>query len=326
MDFSARVAAGLVGAGLSFGCMAGFGQGEPPKVETMAPAAAGAQTSGAQSPASTDANPAMWVVKKGPTTVYLFGSLHVMKKDVHWQTPKVEAAFKTSSTLYMEIADVGPEAQAAMKPIVMQLGMDPDHSLSSKISKEDVAALDTELKSLGAPGEIAVDKMQPWLVYLTLSVLPEIQAGYDPASGIDLALQKQAQAAGKKIKGFETAEEQVAFLAGLFQTDQVALLHEEVQELPKSIDKINEMVADWEHGDVAKIAAMENDEMRAKHPEVYQKLLVDRNLTIASKIEGILKDPAGGTFFVAVGAAHLAGPDSIQNLLEKDGFLSERLE
>jgi uncharacterized protein YbaP (TraB family) len=316
MMVAGKLAVGVLAVGLVFGCAAGHGQGEPPKVETIAPTPA----------AVTEATPAMWVVKKGPTTVYLFGSVHVMKKDVQWETPKVEAAFKSSPTLYLEIADTGPEAQAAMRPMVLELGMDKDHPLSSKISKEDVAALDTEMKSLGAPGEAAVDSMQPWLVYVSLSVLPAVQAGFDPASGIDQALQKQAEAAGKKIKGFETAEEQLHYLADFPQAEQVALLHEELEELPKSVAQTNEMVADWEHGDVEKIAAMENDDLKAKHPDLYKKLLVDRNVRIASKIEGVLKDPASGTVFVAVGAAHLAGPDSLQKLLEKDGFVAERVQ
>jgi uncharacterized protein YbaP (TraB family) len=314
MSVAGRVAASVFG--LALGCAAAFGQGEPAKVETKAPPAG----------ATVEASPAMWVVKSGKTTVYLFGTVHLMKKDVHWETAKVESAFKASSTLYLEIADIGPAAQAAMKPMILQLGMDEDHPLSGKISKEDVAALDTEMKSIGAAGEVVVEKMQPWLVYLTLAALPAMKAGYDPASGIDQALQKQAEAQGKKIKGFETAEEQVHYLADFPQAEQVTLLHDELQDLPQSVDKTNEMVADWEHGEVAKIAAMDNDEMKVKHPDLYKKLLVDRNLAIATKIEGVLKDPASGTVFVGVGAAHLAGPDSLQTLLEKDGFKAERVE
>ena len=310
MRIVGRIAAVAVGVALSCGAAAGYGQGEATKSE----------------PAVTDVSPAMWVVKKGPTTLYLFGTVHVMKKDVHWETQKVEAAFKASPTLYLEIADTGPAARAAMKPMIMQLGMDNEHPLSSKLSKEDLATLDAAMKSLGAGGEAGLESMQPWLVYLTLSVLPAMQAGYDPSSGIDQALQQQAEAAGKKIKGFETAEEQVHYLADFPQSEQVALLHEELAELPKSVAKTNEMVANWEHGNVAKIAAMENDDLQAKHPDLYKKLLVDRNVTIAAKLEGVLKDPASGTVFVAVGAAHLAGPDSLQKLLEKDGFVAERVE
>ena len=241
-------------------------------------------------------------------------------------TPKVEAALKASPTLYLEIADIGPAGQEAMKQSILQTGLDPDQPLSTKISKEDLAVLDREIKKLGLPEEQAFEPMQPWVVYLTLSVLPAMKAGFDPASGIDRELLTRAEASGKKIRGFETAEEQFHLLADMPQAEQVALLHDELDQLPASVAQTEEMVADWEHGDVAKIAALENDEMKAKHPDIYQKLLVNRNKAIAAKIADILKDPSGGTFFVAVGAGHLAGGDSLQNMLAKDGFVAERLE
>ncbi len=272
------------------------------------------------------ANPAMWKVKGVHGTVYLFGTVHVMKPDVHWETPKVKAAFDASSMLWLEIADTGEAAQKAMQPLVLSLGLDAQHPLSTKISKEDVAALDTAFKGMGAAGEAQVEPMQPWLVYLTLSILPAVQAGYDPASGIDHVLQVEAEAAHKPVKGFETAEEQLHFIADFPQAQQVALLHETLQELPKSVQKTNAMVTDWEQGNVDKIAAMENGEIKAKHPELYQKLLVSRNEKIADTIAGMLKDPATGTVFVAVGAAHLAGPDGLQKMLEKKGFVAVREE
>jgi uncharacterized protein YbaP (TraB family) len=302
-----------------------FGQGEPPKVETSAPAATPPTVVAQSAGASVEATPAMWVVKNGKATVYLFGTVHVMKKDVHWETPKVMDALKSSSALYLEIADTGPDAQKALQPMVMSLGIDAGHPLSTKISKEDVAALDAALKPLGQ-GEAAIEPMQPWLVYLTVSMLPAMQAGYDLTSGIDQQLQKEAVAAGKPVKGFETAEGQLHVLADFPQAEQVALLHETIQELPKAVDQTNEMVADWESGNVAAIAKMENEDLEKKHPDLYKKLLVDRNVAIADKIAALLKDPATGTVFVGVGAAHLAGPDSIQKDLEKQGFAAVRVE
>ena len=275
---------------------------------------------------NVQATPALWKLTGAKGTVYLFGSVHVMKPDVHWETVKEQEAFKSSSTLYLEIADIGPEAQKAMQPLVMSMGMDTQHPLSTKITKEDNTALDAALKKMGLPGESAVESMQPWLVYLTLSLLPMVQAGYDPASGIDQALQKEAVAAGKPVKGFETAEAQIHVLADMPQTQQVALLHDAIEEIPTSTDKMNEMVADWEGGKVDRIAALENDDLKVKHPDVYQKMLVDRNVAIEKQIAAMLKDPATGTVFVAVGAAHLAGPDSLQKMLEKDGYTAARVE
>jgi uncharacterized protein YbaP (TraB family) len=315
-----------IGFGVVVGLAAGiaFGQGEPPKVETSALPAAAAQSAGTAS-AVIHAHPALWMVKNGKTTVYLFGTVHVMKKDVDWETTEVTNALKSSSALYLEIADTGPDAQKALQPMVMSLGIDAGHPLSTKISKEDVAALDAALKPLGQ-GEAAIEPMQPWLVYLTVSMLPAMQAGYDLTSGIDQQLQKEAVAAGKPVKGFETAEGQLHVLADFPQAEQVALLHETIQELPKAVDQTNEMVADWESGNVAAIAKMENEDLEKKHPDLYKKLLVDRNVAIADKIAALLKDSATGTVFVGVGAAHLAGPDSIQKDLEKQGFAAVRVE
>jgi uncharacterized protein YbaP (TraB family) len=86
------------------------------------------------------------------------------------------------------------------------------------------------------------------------------------------------------------------------------------------------MVADWTRGDVDKIAAMENDEMKVKSPALYEKLSVSRNAHFADVLAGLLKDPATGTVFVVVGAAHLAGPDSVQTMLAKKGYAAVRVE
>ena len=290
--------------------------------QSSAPAGSGKPAVATQ----VQANPAMWKVQGVHGTVYLFGSIHVMRPEVRWETPKVQAAFHQSGTLYLEIADLGADAMRAMQPLVLSLGMDQEHPLSTKISKEDVIALDAAVKKIGAPGEAGFELMQPWLVYLTLSVMPAVEAGYDPASGVDQVLQKDAVAQGKTIKGFETAEQQLHYLADFPQAEQVALLHETLEELPKSDGKMNDTVTEWEHGDVEKIASVEDDELKAKHPDLYEKLLVNRNERMADTIAGLLKDPATGTVFVAVGAAHLAGPDSIQAMLAKKGFSSTREE
>lgn len=286
---------------------------------------AGARSTVAQGTAEVEVTPALWKVKGAKGTVYLFGTVHVMKKDVHWETAKIKEALDSSGTLWLEIADTGTDAMAQLRPVVMSLGMDAAHPLSTKISKDDVGKLDAAMKTMGA-SEAALEPMQPWLVFMTLSILPTVQAGYDPTSGIDHMLQVEATAAKKPIKGFETGEQQMHVLADMPQEQQVAMLHQELAELPEGVKKTNEMVAAWEHGDVEKIAAMENDEERAKNPALYQRLLVNRNIAISGTIAGMLKDPATGTVFVAIGAAHLAGPDSIQKMLEKDGYVAERVE
>ncbi len=313
MRLKTMIAAGLLGLTTIAG--AARGQGELLKVETMGPPSDG-----------FDATPALWKVQGVRGTVYLFGTVHVMKKDVRWETPIIAAALKSSGTLWLEISDVSDAAMKAMQPLILRLGVDVAHPLSTKLTKEDVAALDTAVKGMGYPGEAAVEPLQPWVVYLLLSALPLQAAGYEATSGIDRALQTEAAAAGKPVKGFETTEEQLHSLSDLPQADQVEMLHEELKDLPNGVRKTHEMVDDWERGDMEKIAAMEDDEMRQKEPGLYAKLLVNRNLRIADKLANILKDPATGTVFAAIGAAHLAGPDSVLKMLEKQGFVAARVQ
>ena len=101
-----------------------------------------------------DATPAIWRVQGAHETVYLFGTVHVLKPEMHWETGKVAEAFAKSNALYLELAKV--DDVAAAQPLVMQLGMDPEHPLSTKITKEDVGLLDAAAKGHGDAGRAAV--------------------------------------------------------------------------------------------------------------------------------------------------------------------------
>ena len=147
-----------------------------------------------------------------------------------------------------------------------------------------------------------------------------LKGGYHPSSGIDMKLLAEAKAEQKPVRGFETMADQVHLLADAPQAQQVELLHKELAELDKATAEMNDLVTAWEHGDVEKIGKMENDELAAKYPADYKRLVVDRNTRWTATLDGLLKDPATGSVFVAVGAAHLAGPDSVIKMLERDGW------
>jgi uncharacterized protein len=298
------------------GCGFADAQGAPVPVTPGQPAAA------APAAATVVANPAIWRVKGAHGTVYLFGSIHVMKANVDWETAKVKAAFTASDVVYEEVANLDDPTAAA--PLAMQFGTDLAHPLSTKLSKDDVALLDAAAKSMGLPGEAMLEPMQPWLVSATLEVVPMIKGGYDPASGIDMKILAEAKAANKPVKGFETMEDQVHLLADAPQAQQVEMLHKELSELDKDAAEMNDMVTAWERGDIDKIGKMENDELAAKYPADYKRLVVDRNTRWTTTLNELLKDPATGTVFVTVGDAHLAGPDSVIRMLEKDGWKVER--
>lgn len=260
------------------------------------------------------AEPALWKVQGPHATVYLFGTVHVLRKDVVWRSPKIDGAFHASGTLVEEIK--GVDDPAAMQPLVMKYGLDPAHPLSSKLDEGGKAKLSGVETSLGVPAG-QIELLRPWMAALTFSTLPLIKAGYDPKSGVDIILKNEADAEHKPLEAFETIEQQVKFFADLPQGLEVAYLLSTLDEAAKGTKELDDLVDAWAAGDVERIASLMNTDMRDKYPEIYKVLLVDRNQAFASRIKQLLAGE--GTWFVAVGAAHLAGPDSVQADLQKMG-------
>jgi uncharacterized protein YbaP (TraB family) len=267
------------------------------------------------------ADPALWVAKSPTATVYLFGTVHVLPDGATWHYPALDAALAASGKLYVEEDD---DSQLTMQMLVLKYGMDLQHPLSHKLDAADQARLAAAAEAAGVVGGAAtLNAMQPWLAALTISVAPIVKAGYDPKSGADKQLERAFNAAGKSVGAFETAEEQMKFFADLSPVLQLDLLRNALDDYGKGPAQIKALVRDWQTGDVAAIAAVVNGGMREHYPDLYNVLLVDRNRDWAEQIEGLLRQ--GGTVFVAVGAGHLAGPDSVQKQLAKLGVETERV-
>jgi uncharacterized protein YbaP (TraB family) len=262
------------------------------------------------------ARPALWQAKVGNSTVYLFGTVHLLPDDTHWRFPALDQALAQSQTLYIELTD---DDQASMAALVLRYGIDSDHPLSTQLSASDNTALAKAVQLAGLPGgATTLQSMKPWLAALTLSVAPLMKAGLDPAEGVDKQLKAQMTNAGKPVLGLETAEQQIQFLANLPAPIQVAFLRDTLHDIDKDKEELLQLVDAWKQGDVAAIAKLENTELKDQEPALYQELLVQRNIAWAGKIRNMLKQP--GTIFIAVGAAHLAGPDSVQAQLAKLGI------
>jgi uncharacterized protein len=266
------------------------------------------------------AHPALWQVKNGNSTIYLFGTVHLLPNDTDWHFPALNQALAQSQTLYIELTD---DDQANMASLVMRYGLDTAHPLSTQLSESENAALTRAAQLAGLPGGAAtLQPMRPWLAALTLSVAPLLKAGLDPAEGVDRQLKLQMTTAGKPVHGLETAQQQIEFLADLPNSLQLAFLRDTLRDTDKDAAELRSLVDAWKQGNVAAIAKLENDELKTQEPALYQELLVQRNTTWAAKIKDMLKQP--GTVFVAVGAAHLAGPDSVQAQLAKLGITAQQ--
>lgn len=270
--------------------------------------------------APVEATPAIWKIKGAHGTIYLLGTIHLMKPNVNWESAPVKAALAVSSTLVEEVSNV--DDMAGAQSLLLQYGMDMAHPLSTKIGKDDLAKLDAALQQMGLPGESAMEPLRPWAVMLTISVLPMIKAGYTPESGVDIALAHEWKATGKTVNGLETLDQQIHFFADMSEADQVTMLHVSLEQLDHASEDEEKMVTAWLNGDVDTIAKLENSEFRRKYPALYKRLVVDRNRTWSEQLSKMLD--SGGTEFVAVGAAHLPGPDGVLKLLAAKGYTVTR--
>lgn len=272
-------------------------------------------------PAIQGQGPALWVVKDADSTLYLFGSIHVLRPTTGWASPRVNAAFDSASDIWFEISN--PDDQAAIIPLIQQHGLSPQTPLSSRLTPEEIAELDEAAKAIGASAA-QMDIMKPWLAALSLSVAPLVKAGYDPKSGVEMALKARAEAAGKPIHGFETLDKQIGMLANLPDETQLAFLRETLKNYDEATTMLDTMVGAWAQGDVATLDRVAVQEMKSDSPELYKVLLVERNTDWANQIQTLLQ--GSGTAFIAVGAAHLAGEDSVQAILKSRGVTVEPVQ
>ncbi len=272
-------------------------------------------------PALAVAQPALWVARDTDTTIYLFGTVHLLPSDTAWRSPALDEALAKSVTLYVEITDDNP---ANMATLVLKYGLDPSHSLVDRLDQAEWRQLEAAADQAGVPGGMqTLQTMRPWLAALTLAAAPLLKAGLDPQHGVDKQLKAQMLAAGKPVLGLETAEQQIRFMADMPESMQLAFLRLTLKEIDQETAGLTALIEAWKSGDVERIARIEDADMRQQSPALYQRLLVERNQAWAAKIAALLETP--GTVFVAVGAAHLAGPDSVQVQLRKIGIDAVRL-
>jgi len=267
------------------------------------------------------AAPALWVVKSGDTTVYLFGTVHVAKSGIPWETPAIAQALRESQDLWLEEID---DAPATAQPLIKTLGTDPEHPLSTKLSPADLARVDSAAKSAGFPGgEATLEPMRPWLAAVSLAIVPIIQAGYDPKLGADVTLKAEAEAQKKRTHGFESLEQQMHFFGDLPQAVEVEFLQSTLDEVDEGPAKVDELYSAWSSGDLKTMDELFSDLTQEKYHDLYDVLIVRRNHAWADQIASWLSGKKA-TIFVAVGAGHFTGTDALQKLLEQHGLHVER--
>ncbi len=267
-----------------------------------------------------DADPAIWVVKDEDTTIYLFGTVHLLDGKSDWFNDEVKAAFDASQEVVLEA--VLPEDPAALQPLIVKYAIDPNgKSLSSKLDAALKAKLDTQLAALGVPAA-ALEPMEPWFVSSALTTAMAQKLGLSGDHGAETIITKAAKASGKPISEVEGFEFQLALFDRIPEKVQVEMLAETLDEVADMEEFFEGMMKAWAAGDTEAVAKIMNEDADDSR-EQYELLLTNRNAAWAEWIDQRLDKP--GSVFMAVGAGHLAGRDSVQDMLAKRGIKAARL-
>jgi uncharacterized protein len=272
----------------------------------------------ASPPAPKDVDPALWMVKDEDTTIYLFGTVHILKPGLSWFDEGIKTAFDASDRLVLEMVE--PPA-AETQALFSKLAIDTSgKTLRSKMTDSDRPIYEAALGKIGLPAE-ALDPLDPWAAAVTLSVVAMQKQGFDINSGAEKQLTAAAKAASKPIGGVETMEYQLGIFDNMPETEQVRFLIESAKVIDNSEQMMDRMVALWGTPDPDGLGRLMNEGLTSR--VLYDALLTRRNANWAKWIDEQMEKP--GTTFMAVGAGHLAGPTSVQALLPAYGLSAERV-
>jgi uncharacterized protein len=269
------------------------------------------------------AAPALWVVRDADSEIDLFGTLHALSPTAKWRTPAYDQAYAKASTVWFE-ADMEQGDPETIRLIVQRYGSDPDKPLSRKLASSDLTALARQGVDVSR-----INHLRPWAAALMLSVRPMLGRGASVEAGADMTMTRAARAGAKRIKTFETLEDQARMYASLPERAEVAYLTGIIQErtkpsrprlpgTPKSLE------AAWLAGDLAKLGPSLVGEMKAENPGLYEALLKRRNQAWADKLAQVMA--GSGADLVNVGALHMVGDEGLPALLAARGYTVRRLQ
>ena len=271
-----------------------------------------------------DADPAMWVVRDEDTIIYLFGTFHLLDGKSDWFNDEVRQAFDSSQELVFEINMPKNQGEIAqqMGPLVVQYALDKQgRTISSRLSPEENKKLNEALATMGAPAG-AFDRFEPWFVNMSLSAVAAQKEGLTGEKGVEEVLRRAAEARKMTMGAVETLEGQIKIFDSMPEDQQLVQLKQTLKDMDDKDDTLPRMLRAWKAGDTEAMEQVMNEGIKDQ-PGLRRALLENRNRQWAEWIDQRLDRP--GTVFMAVGAGHLVGPDSVQTFLAQRNIQSARV-
>ena len=282
----------------------------------------GVTTAAAQeSPATQEASRScLWQVSSDKGTLFLLGTVHLLKPGTHIVSPAAEAAFEQAQTILLEV-DLDQVDSPRIQQLYSQKMLLQGETLEDKVSPETLALVVQKTEAMGLPFD-RLRSLKPWSLSLTLSFIKLQILEFDPKHGVDRYFFDKAKRAGKEIRALETVEYQLDQFDGMSDRLQEEFLLQTLEELDDLEAEMEKLVQAWSRGEIEVLAELMQESFE-EFPELYRRLFTKRNKNWLLKIEPLLDRP--GTTLMVVGALHLVGADSVVELLKKQGYTVKQL-
>ena len=262
----------------------------------------------------------LWKVSSQRATVFLLGSVHVLKPGTYSVSPAAEAALQQAETVVLEI-DLDEMNSSTTQRMIRSKAFLDGETLEDKVSAETLALVVRKTEAMGLPFN-RIRSFKPWFLMLTLSNIKLQTLGFDLRHGIDRYFFDKAKLAGKDIRSLETVEYQLDRLDGFPDKVQEQALVQTLEELDNLEENFEKLLEAWSGGEVEVL-----EDLMFEHfedfPELFERLVSERNKNWFLKIKEFLDQ--SGTTLVVVGALHLVGREGVVKLLKKQGYQVRQL-
>lgn len=268
------------------------------------------------------AESSVWVVKGGKAAVYLAGSCHVLRASDHPLPAEFELAYARVRQVMFEVPPGDLEGPAYVQKLMAVAVYKDGTTLKQHLTPVVYARVEKFCRERNYPFE-QYQMLHPWMLSMMLAIQEMARIGVEADYGVDRFFYQKAMKDGKATGGLETADEQLGFLTLMDTSTGNEQVSETIDDLGQLDGKITDILKAWRAGDEAGIEAFNLSELK-NYPQLYSKLIVDRNIKWVKKLEGLIN--GNQNTMVIVGVGHLAGVGSVADLLRKRGYQVIKLQ
>jgi len=267
------------------------------------------------------AESSVWKAQKGTTVIYLGGTCHVLRETDFPLPPEFDQAYKASQIVVFE-TDLGKLQEPATQQRLLARSMYSDGSTVDKhLSAKSYAELRAYVEANGIPLQ-KLGRFKPAMLMTTLTLLELMKLGVTQ-QGVDNVYYARAKTDKKAVEGLETVDQQIDYLVSMADGNEDAFVDYSIEEMKTLKEQFELLAGAWRRGDAGKLDGLMDAELRQQQPQMYKKLIVERNRNWVPVIDAYQK--TGQTRFILVGVAHLVGPDGLIEALRKKGYKVDKL-